>query len=240
MTADGLSVKIKQSKPVMLDIALDVAPGACLALIGRSGSGKTSALRAIAGLSSPDFGYVKVRGQTWFDTQSGVRLRAEQRRTGFVFQDFALFPHLTAEQNVTLAMTGKGSASRAEAARALLERTGIAHLAGQRPAVLSGGEKQRVSIARALAREPDVLLLDEPFSAVDRPAREKLKREIQRLIADVKVPVILVTHDIADAISLASHLAVIEHGCLIANGPLADALKSSDPRVAGLVSPAAF
>ena len=153
---------------VALDVALEVAAGECLALAGPSGAGKSSVLRIAAGLLSPRAGRVVCGERIWLDRASGVDLPPEQRRCGFVFQDYALFPHLSAWQNV-----GYGLPRRERRARALelLERFGLAHRADARPRTLSGGERQRVALARALAVRPDALLLDEPLSALDARTR---------------------------------------------------------------------
>ena len=140
------------------------------------------------------------------------------RRVGFVFQDYALFPHLTVLGNVALAMGHIEHSQRVARALGVLDRVGIASLANRTPRQLSGGERQRVAIARALARDPGVLLLDEPFSAVDRPTRLKLKAEVQALASTVNIPVVLVTHDIDEAAALASRLIIIDGGTTIAEG----------------------
>src|SRR5690606_15172194 len=147
------------------------------ALIGPSGSGKTTVLRSIAGLYRPAGGRIVTGGDTWLDTDAGVDLAPQARRVGLVFQDYALFPHLTALDNVRLAMLDESEEERTRRATELLARVHLVGLEHRRPDQLSGGERQRVALARALARDPKVLLLDEPFSAVDRMTREPLKEE---------------------------------------------------------------
>lgn len=214
----GLDVRLLQSGPFALDVSLCCAPGEVVALLGASGSGKTTTLKAIAGLMRPQGGRVTLDNETWFDSDAGIFVRPEARRVGFVFQDYALFPHLTVLGNVTLAMGHVEASQRAERGAEILARVDISPLAGRRPDGLSGGERQRVAIARALARDPKVLLLDEPFSAIDRPARQRLKEEVRSLALSVSVPIVLVTHDIDEAAALASRLVIIDAGRTIASG----------------------
>jgi molybdate transport system ATP-binding protein len=200
-----------------LDVALRVATGRCLALAGPSGSGKTTLLRIVAGLARPRRGRVEANGATWLDTDRGIDLPPERRATGFVFQDYALFPHLSARANVAYA-TGDHRRSGE-----LLERLGIdAETAGRRPAGLSGGERQRVALARALARDPDVLLLDEPLAALDPRTRSRAARELAATLAEVEAPALLVTHDFAEAATLGDEVAVVDAGRIVQRGPAAE------------------
>ncbi|MGZ4294699.1 MAG: ABC transporter ATP-binding protein [Solirubrobacteraceae bacterium] len=176
-------------------------------LIGPSGAGKTSLLRAVAGLERPASGHIALGGESWFDDERGPDLAPEQRRVGYVPQDYGLFPHLTVSGNVRF------SARRDRPD--LLERVGIAHLAAARPAQLSGGERQRVALARALAREPRVLLLDEPFAALDAITRRQVRDELGALLAGFRLPTLLVTHAFEDAATLAQRVGVIDRGRLI-------------------------
>ncbi|MFN3144679.1 MAG: molybdenum ABC transporter ATP-binding protein [Paracoccaceae bacterium] len=198
-----------------------------LALVGRSGSGKTTTLRGIAGLWRPDSGRIAVGGRRWLDTGAGVCLPAHRRRVGVVFQSYGLFPHMTAEGNVIAALDHLPRAERAPEALRLLRLVRLDGLAGRRPAALSGGQQQRVALARALARRPDVLLLDEPFSAVDRDTREALHDELIALRRHLPMPVVMVTHDIGEAQVLADRMLVIEAGRAIAQGSTAQVM--SDP-----------
>ena len=181
-----------------------------LALVGPSGAGKTTVLRAVAGLVTPECGRVEVTGRALFDSARGVDLPPEERRVGFVFQEYALFPHMTVEQNVAFG----GRTRVAE----LLRRFRIAHLAQARPGQLSGGERQRVGLARALAREPDVLLLDEPLSALDTHTRAGVRAELQGLLRELDLPTVLVTHDFTDAAALADRVGVLVEGRLLQLG----------------------
>jgi molybdate transport system ATP-binding protein len=203
-----------------LDLELQAAAGAPLALVGRSGSGKTSMLRAIAGLLSPDDGLVELAGAVWLDTQRGIDLAPERRGCGFLFQDYALFPRMSAWRNVAYGMRGP-RAERRPAALALLERFGVAALAEARPATMSGGERQRVALARALAARPPALLLDEPLSALDSTTRREAIGELRAVFAETGTPVVLVTHSFEEAAALAGELIVIEAGREIQRGTAA-------------------
>ena len=219
----ALEVMARAQAPIPLDVAFRAEPGELLALVGHSGSGKTTLLRTIAGLWRPGVARVVVAGTTWLDTAAGVDLPTYRRRVGIVFQNYALFPHMTAVQNVMAAMD---RADPAEAAR-LLDLLNLQGLADRRPAQLSGGQQQRVALARALARKPQALLLDEPFSAVDRATREKLHAEIIALRAHLAMPVVLVTHDMNEAQLLADRMVVIERGRVVHEGTTAQVM--ADP-----------
>ncbi len=198
-----------------LDVALEVAAGECLALAGPSGAGKTSVLRVVAGLRRPATGRVACGGRTWLDTAGGVDVPAEERRCGYVFQDYALFGHLSARDNVAY---GLPRGERRTGAGPWLERFGIAHLADARPADLSGGERQRVALARALARRPEVLLLDEPLSALDASTRAAAGRELAAVLRDAGVPALLVTHDFTEAAALGDRVGVLDRGRVVQLG----------------------
>ena len=196
-----------------LELALDVGAEA-LAIAGPSGAGKTTILRAVAGLVTPARGRIALDGETWLDTERGVSLRPEERSVGFVFQDYALFPHLTVAQNV-------GFAAQARVPE-LLERFRIDHLAKARPGELSGGERQRVALARALACEPRVLLLDEPTAALDAHTRAAVRLELRDLLHEIGLPTLLVTHDFEDAAALAARVGVLVEGRIVQLGSPTD------------------
>ncbi|MDP1668371.1 molybdenum ABC transporter ATP-binding protein [Phaeovulum sp.] len=216
-----LQVMVKAQGPIPLDVAFEVQPGELLALVGPSGSGKSTLLRTVAGLWTPAQALVAVAGEAWVDTARGVNLAAHLRHVGMVFQSYALFPHMTAEANVMSAMTARTKAAQRDEAHRLLALVNLHGLGARMPAELSGGQQQRVAVARALARNPQVLLLDEPFSAVDRATREALYAEIRALRGVLDMPVVLVTHDVNEAQLLADRMVVIEAGRMVASGPTA-------------------
>lgn len=214
--AGGLDVRLRQDAPIPLDAALSCRAGEMLALIGPSGSGKTTILRAIAGLTRVGDGEIRCGDAVWLDGRRS--LSPQQRRVGFVFQDYGLFPHMSARENVMAALGHLARAGRAARADALLATVHLAGLEARRPAQLSGGQRQRVALARALAREPNVLLLDEPFSAVDQMTRQRLQRELATLRRTVSVPIVLVTHDLSEAMALADTVSVLHHGRTLQQG----------------------
>ena len=220
----ALEVMVQAHTPIPLDAAFRVEPGELLALVGHSGSGKTTLLRTIAGLWRPQRARVVVDGVPWLDTEAGLDVPTYRRRVGIVFQNYALFPHMTAAQNVMAAMDRKDAA---EAGR-ILDLVNLHGLADRHPAQLSGGQQQRVAVARALARRPQALLLDEPFSAVDRATREKLHGEIIALRTHLAMPVVLVTHDVNEAQLLADRMVVIETGHVLREGTTAEVMADPD------------
>jgi molybdate transport system ATP-binding protein len=196
-----------------LELSLAVA-AETVAIVGPSGAGKSTVLRAIAGLLRPQAGRVALDDDVWFDAVQGINRAPEDRSVGMVFQQYALFPHLSVRKNVEFG----GS----EQATALMERLEIAHLARARPGQLSGGERQRVALARALARRPKVLLLDEPLSALDPHTRDVVRHELAGHLEQFGLPTLLVTHDVADAIALADRVGVIRDGRIIQLGTPAE------------------
>jgi molybdate transport system ATP-binding protein len=188
-------------------------------LFGPSGSGKTTLLRLLAGLERPDRGLVQFREQTWFDSARGVSLAPQQRSAGFVFQEYALFPHLTVRQNVEFA------ARHPEKAGDWLARFGLSNLAARLPRSISGGEQQRVALARALAAEPALLLLDEPLSALDAATRTRMRHQLRRTLVEGGVPSILVTHDRVEALALGDWIAVLIDGQIRQSGPLEEVFR---------------
>ena len=221
----GLRVRLRQDRPVGLDVAFECGAGELLALVGPSGSGKTTVLRCVAGLASPPQGEVTCNGETWLDARAGAVASPQRRRVGLVFQHYALFPHLDALANVACAMTHRPRRERAGRARTLLARVNMEGLEARRPADLSGGQRQRVALARALARDPQVLLLDEPFSAVDQLTRRRLRLELAQLRREIRIPMVLVTHDLEEAQLLGDRLSVLHHGRTLQTGGLRDVLR---------------
>ena len=201
-----------------LEAALDVAPGECLALAGPSGAGKTSLLRVTAGLLRPERGLVRCGEEVWLDTETGRDVPPERRRCGYLFQEYALFPHLSAWQNVAYPLRGTPRRQRRRRAHELLGRFGLERLAEARPRTLSGGERQRVALARALARRPDVLLLDEPLSALDARTRVSASRELASVMREASVPTVLVTHDFGEAAQLGTRVGIMDSGRVVQEG----------------------
>ncbi|TVR90366.1 MAG: ABC transporter ATP-binding protein [Spirochaetaceae bacterium] len=217
-----LSVEIQHTlEDFTLDIAFDVG-NEVLTLFGPSGAGKSMAVRCIAGLMRPDAGSILHNGTAWLDRAARINLRPQARRVGLVFQDYALFPHLTVEQNISFGLAGLSSEERRGIVSSLMEEMHIRGLEGRYPDELSGGQQQRVALARALAPSPAVLLLDEPFSAVDVTVRTRLLR----LVADVQRrrgrPTVFITHDLEDAFLLSDRIAVIERGRILRVGAAAE------------------
>ncbi len=218
-TTGTLQLRVRQDAPVPLDAELTCGRHELLSLIGPSGSGKTTLLQIIAGLRPCKSGEIRVGNETWLSTTDNIRKSPQERGVGFVFQDYALFPHLTALGNVAIALGSSSSKAEAhEAATALLARVQLQGFENRRPHQLSGGEKQRVAIARALARSPRVLLLDEPFSAVDRMTRVSLRADLLALKAFLSIPIVFVTHDIDEAMQLADRVAILDHGRILQTG----------------------
>ncbi len=231
----ALEVTLQQRDPIGLTVELACERGELLALVGPSGSGKSTVLKTIAGLLSGAVGHVRVDGHTWLDTAAGVHLAAHHRKVGLVFQSYALFPHMTALENVMASITGS-KALRRRGALEWLAQVRMKGLEDRRPAQLSGGQQQRVALARALAREPDLLLLDEPFAAVDQMTRERLYEELAELRRQVSAPTVFVTHSIPEAQMLADRMVVLHRGrTLQAGTPDSVYRRPHEPDVARLM-----
>lgn len=197
-----------------LDVSLSVGPE-LVVLFGRSGAGKSLTLRAVAGLFQPERGRIVLNGRVLFDGSTRVNLSPQSRRIGYVPQSYALFPHMTAARNIAYALH---SLPRSDVARRVAGMLALVELSGleqRRPAELSGGQQQRVALARALVREPDALLLDEPLSALDAPTRADLRRNLRELQRHFQIPVLFVTHDLAEAYFMADRIAVYGEGRIL-------------------------
>jgi molybdenum ABC transporter ATP-binding protein len=207
------------------DLRLSLEVDGTVALVGPSGAGKSTLLRAIAGLIAPRSGRLTVSGETWFDRTKRIDVPVDERAVGFLFQDYALFPHMTVRQNIEY--------PRRHRADAYLERFRVSHLADTRPPHLSGGERQRVALARALARDPQVLLLDEPLAALDTHTKAAVRHELHELLNELRIPTLFVTHDFEDAAALAGRVGVMVEGTLRQVGSTADLVaRPADPFVA--------
>jgi molybdate transport system ATP-binding protein len=208
----SLGVRFRTGGGFPLDVAFEAPPGVTV-LFGPSGAGKTTTLCAIAGLVRPSAGRIALGEEAWFDAEARVHVATQARRVAVVFQSLALFPHLTAVDNVTYGMARSLDArARRDQALALLGRLHVGHVATRRPATFSGGEARRVALARALATNPRVLLLDEPFSSLDGQLRRELVEDFGQSLRELQVPVILVTHDRWEALELGHRAVVLGKG----------------------------
>jgi molybdate transport system ATP-binding protein len=215
-----------------LEAAFSVRAGETVVLVGRSGAGKSTCLAAIAGLRRPQAGRVSCGDEVWCDVARGIHLPPERRRVGVLFQDYALFPHLTVRRNVAYGPRARGrSRAQADAAAAdWMERLGVGDLAGSAVDRISGGQRQRVALARALAAEPRALLLDEPFGSLDVTTRGAVRSELRAFLASCGLPTLLVTHDPVDALAFGDRIAVMEEGHLSQVGTREELL--AEPRTA--------
>ncbi|WP_199732428.1 sulfate/molybdate ABC transporter ATP-binding protein [Frigoribacterium sp. PhB107] len=252
----GLSARLRVARgSFALELDLDVAPGEVVALLGPNGAGKSSALGALAGLLPADGSRVVVDGHVLdgygrdgygldgpgldgpgADDGPAARVPARDRRVGTVFQDHRLFPHLTALENVAFGPRSRGVPARAarELAQVELRRVGLASLAGRRPSELSGGQSQRVAVARALAADPRLLLLDEPLAALDAEQRPAVRTALADVLQEVRVATLLVTHDPVDAVALADRVVVLEGGVVVQRGTPTEVL--TDPHTSYVAS----
>ena len=199
----------KDAKDFSLDVSFSASDGITV-LMGASGAGKTTILRLIAGILTPDEGFIKLNEHTFFDSNEKINLTIQARNVGFVFQDYALFPHLTARQNIAYGI--KDKTEKNETAREMLALFHIEHIGDRTPNKMSGGEQQRVALARALASNPKIVLLDEPLSAVDVETRTKLLDEIEEAQRRTKIPFIYVTHNEKEAERLEKNRIVLRNG----------------------------
>ena len=197
-----------------LDLRFTLERGEFITLFGASGAGKTTLLRCLAGLDEPDAGLISVNGETWFDGRSRAPVQA--RRVGFMFQDYALFPNMSVRGNIAFALRHGADARRVDE---LIELMALGELQNRMPATLSGGQRQRVALARALAAEPRLLLLDEPFSALDHETRLRLQEEVLRMQRRFGISAIMVSHDMGEAYRLSARVLVIEAGRIVQAGP---------------------
>jgi len=226
MNALELDFVRRYPKGAQIRAALSLPDEGVTVLFGPSGAGKSTVLRCLAGLDRPQEGFIRFGRETWFDESTFVP--AQRRRIGMLFQDYALFPHLTAQQNIEY---GANPQAAKEAARLLR----VEALLPRKPAQLSGGERQRVALARALATRPRLLLLDEPLSALDAPARDELRLELRGVLLAAKVPALVVTHDRAEAMALGDRLAVLAEGSIRQAGPVHEVFSSPNDLIVARV-----
>ena len=217
LTLESVSVRYPRmpaARPAVDGVSLGLKKGDIGVLIGPSGCGKTSLLRAVAGLERCAAGRVCIAGQTLSDVAAGVHISAEQRQIGMVFQDYALFPHLSISDNVAFGIAALPKTERRARTQEMLELVGLVHAASRAPHQLSGGQQQRVALARALAPRPRLLLLDEPFSSLDVDLRERLAQEVREILKSSATTALLVTHDQLEAFAIGDVIGVMNKGHL--------------------------
>jgi molybdate transport system ATP-binding protein len=216
LRADGQTSHDARSKFTLV-VEFDAPPGINI-LFGASGSGKTTTIKSIAGIIKPDSGHISINGHTLFDSEQGINQPIRARGVGLVFQNLALFPHMSALANVEFAIGAASRQERRARALELMERLRITHTAARRPVDISGGEAQRVALARALASRPRLLLLDEPLSAIDEATRRDIIADLKMINRELRLPIMYVTHNRDEAIMLGDHLIAYEHGRIVGTG----------------------
>jgi molybdate transport system ATP-binding protein len=222
----GLSVNIRKTvKGFTLDASWAIGDELAV-LFGYSGAGKTMTLRMLAGLMRPDSGFVRLNGSALYDSKNSVDLPPQARSFGYVFQDLALFPHMTVRENILYGAHGLGGEERVTRCQEMMARFMIGELGEKFPSEISGGQKQRVALARALIRQPKALLLDEPFSALDAPLRAEMQAFLKKVQRQLSIPVVLVTHDRHEAFTLADKLIVYVGGSVLQCGTFSDILSA--------------
>ena len=209
-----------------LDVAFTADTGRVTALFGASGAGKSATVRAIAGMSRPTRGHIRVAGETYFDHAAGTHLPPERRGVGYVFQDAKLFPHLSVRHNLLYGWRRAPAADRRTHPDEVIDLLGIAPLLDRRPHALSGGERQRVALGRALLAQPRLLLMDEPLAALDAPRRAEILPFIERLRDELDLPILYVSHAIEEVVRLADNLVVLADGKVLAAGPLVETMRA--------------
>jgi molybdate transport system ATP-binding protein len=232
----ALSLEVRKELPgFTLDVAWE-AGDEVVTLFGPSGAGKTLTLQCLAGLIRPDAGRIVVNGTVFFDGGRGIDMPPQRRRLGYVFQGYALFPHLSVRDNVAYGLRDLPAVARRRRTQEVLERLGLVDLGARRPRELSGGQQQRVALGRALAPDPALLLLDEPLSALDLPLRQALRDDLRAVLAEWHTAAVLVTHDFTEAYRLGDRIVVYENGRVIQAAPRAELLwQPASGRVAGIV-----
>lgn len=237
MSDEALRVDVRVSVGGFeLDLKLQLAAGECRALIGPNGSGKSIALRTLVGAHAPKQGKIWVGARCVYDSEAKVSLPPESRRVGFLPQDYGLFPHLSALGNVEFAVRCRhpewARTKRAVHAAKLLEELGVGEIRGRRPGELSGGERQRVGLARALAAEPVLLLLDEPMAALDIEVRREVRSFLQRTLKRLALPVVIVAHEPDDVFALADTVTLVERGVVVETGTVTEMARQPQTRFA--------
>lgn len=228
------SKRYPQGPSIRAAFEMDLRRFGVTVLFGPSGCGKTTVLRVLSGLERPDQGSIRMDGQIWFHTDGTRFIEAAERKVGYVFQESLLFPHLTVAANVGYGLRTWATKARGKRVAELLEKVGVSELAKRRPSELSGGQKQRVALARALAPRPRLLLLDEPFASLDRPAAEQLRQELRALLQAENLPALLVTHHREDALALGDRMMRMDQGRIVQEGRPEDVLTGLPLKAADL------
>lgn len=224
-----LEIKVKKRLgSLIVDVAFSTGVAGITALFGRSGAGKTSVINMVAGLIRPDEGYITVKGRRLFDSAESIDIPPEQRRCGYIFQDGRLFPHLTVKANLTYGMSLVPRSERYVSYDQVVELLGIGHLLARRPAKLSGGEKQRVALGRALLTSPSLLLMDEPLASLDSARKGEVLPFIARLPRELAIPILYVTHSLDEILNLADMVVLLDSGKAIAEGSVEEVMSRSD------------
>jgi molybdate transport system ATP-binding protein len=239
--ADALTLRFRKTFPkgalIDADLQVELDPPIVTVLFGPSGSGKTTILRALAGLERSANCVIHFGRETWVDDKNGVFIPPQRRRIGFLFQDYALFSHLTVAENIRYGLRGLSANEKQLRTSELLERFQLQDLAARYPHQLSGGQKQRVALARTLAPQPRLLLLDEPLSALDSPTREVLRGELRHLLSSLSIPILLVTHDRVEALALGDQVAIVNEGRIVQHASIEEVFRRPlTPAIAKIVA----
>ena len=239
--ADALTLHFRKTFPkgvlIDADLQVELDPPIVTVLFGPSGSGKTTILRALAGFERSANCVIHFGGETWVDDEEGVFIPPQRRRIGFLFQDYALFSHLTVAGNIRYGLRVLSANEKQRRTSELLERFQLQDLAARYPHQLSGGQKQRVALARTLAPQPRLLLLDEPLSALDGPTREALRGELRNRLSSLSIPVLLVTHDRVEALALGDQVAIVNEGRIVQHASVEEVFRRPlTPAIAKIVA----
>lgn len=218
-----IDIRLKRSGGFTLETAFTANTGVT-ALFGRSGAGKTTIIQAVAGVVRPDAGRIVVEDEVFFDSARGIDLAIEARRTGYVFQDARLFPHMSVEKNLRYGERRSRAAAKAIGFEAVVELLGIKHLLARKPHTLSGGERQRVAIGRALLAQPRLLLMDEPLASLDEARKNEILPYLERLRDEMRLPILYVSHSIDEVLRLSDRVVALRDGRQIAAGPVAEVM----------------
>ncbi len=237
----GLSVSLKKKvNGFFLEVEWEIGDELAV-LFGYSGAGKSMTLQAISGLMEPDEGTIRINGTVYFDSAAKINVPAQLRSCGYVFQDLALFPHMTVKDNIRYGASGLEKSEREEALIKMMSAFRLNGLENRLPSEISGGQKQRVALARALIRRPRLLLLDEPFSALDNQVRAEMRKILRDIRREFTIPVILVTHDLFEANAMADRIIIYSGGRIVQTGVPSEIFHSpASPDVEALINPSGF